>query len=145
MALLGRPWALHNVDDVERFAAQIIERRRLHWLQPHERDDLLTYLVEAAWELSLRWQPNGYAFSQWARPTLERRTTDWLRSTFFDARYVSEPPELVSLDVDDSERDRLGSSFAGGGLDDSSYRLADQLRCLQTRGRRPARGNDQLG
>jgi len=93
MALLGRPWALHNVDDVERFAAQIIERRRLHWLQPHERDDLLTYLVEAAWELSLRWQPNGYAFSQWARPTLERRTTDWLRSTFFDARYVSEPPE----------------------------------------------------
>jgi hypothetical protein len=143
MALLGRPWALHNIDDVERFASRIVERRRLHWLQPHERDDLLTYPVEAAWELSLRWQPNGYAFSQWARPTLERRTTDWLRSTFFDARYVSEPPELVSLD--DSEHDELGAALAGSSVDDGSYRLADQLRCLQARSRRPGRGDGRLG
>jgi hypothetical protein len=143
MAPLGRPWALHNVNDVERFAAQIVERRRLHWLQPHERDDLLCWLIECAWELSLRWQPNGYAFSQWARPTLDRRTTDWLRSTFFDARYVSEPAELVSLD--DSEHDDLGAALSGSSVDDGSYRLADQLRALQARSRRPSRGNGRLG
>ena len=145
MALLSRPLVLWNIDDTERFASKIVERRRLDWLLPHERDDLVVYLVETAWELSLRWQPNGYAFSQWARPTLERRTTDWLRSTFFDARYVSEPPELVPLDADDPEHDRLGTTLAGSSLGNGEHRLAAELRSLEARSRRPGGRNDWLG
>ena len=54
-----------------------------------------SFLVETAWELCLRNEPMGFAFSQWIRPTLDKRVTDWLRREFFDARYVSEPPELA--------------------------------------------------
>jgi hypothetical protein len=137
--IIAGPWALHNVEDVERFAARIVERKRLDWLQPHERTDLLTFLIETTWELSERYEPIGYEFSQWARPTLDKRVTDWLRKEFFDARYFSEPPELVSLD--DSEHDDLGAALTGSGVDDGSYRLADQLRALKARSRRPGRRN----
>jgi hypothetical protein len=131
------------VEDVERFAARIIERRRLDWLQPHERSDLVTFLIETTWELSERYEPMGYEFSQWARPTLERRTIDWLRREFFDSRYEREPVELVSLD--DSEHDDLGAALSGSSVDDGSYRPADQLRALQARSRRPGGRNGRLG
>jgi hypothetical protein len=133
MALFGEPVVLWNIDDTERFASRIIERRRLDWLLPHERDDLVVFLVETAWKLSLRYEPMGFAFSQWVRPTLDRRVTDWLRREFFDARYVSQPPELVPLDTDDLEHDRLGAALTGSGLDRDEHRLADELRSLEAK------------
>jgi hypothetical protein len=142
MALFGEPVVLWNIDDAEAFVSRIVERRGLSWLLWHEREALITYLVETAWQLSLRYEPMGFAFSQWARPTLDRRVTDWLRSEFFDARHVSEPPELVPLDANDSELDRLGVALAGSGLDDGASRLADELRSLEARGRRPGGRND---
>jgi hypothetical protein len=145
MALFGEPVVFWNIDDAEAFVSRIVDRRRLHWLLPHERDDLIVFLVETAWELSLRYEPMGFAFSQWIRPTLDKRVTDWLRKEFLDARYFSEPPELVSLDADDSGLNELGAAVAGSSVDDGSYRLADQLRALQTRGRRPSGRNGRLG
>ena len=42
------------MEDTEAFCAKIINEK---WdLRPHERDDLLAYLVATAWELSLRYQ-----------------------------------------------------------------------------------------
>jgi hypothetical protein len=121
------------------------ERRQLHWLSPHEHTDLLVFLIETTWELSERYEPMGFEFSQWARPTLDRRITDWLRKEFFDGRYRDEPPELVSLEADDSGRDLLGAALAGSGLDRGEHRLADQLRSLEARSRRPGGRNGWLG
>jgi hypothetical protein len=144
MGLFGEPVVLWNIDDAEAFASRIVERRRLNWLLPHERDDLVVFLVETAWELSLRYEPMGFAFSQWARPTLDKRVTDWLRREFFDARYVSGPPELVPLDADDPEHDRLGVALTGSGVDRGEHRLAAELRALQARGRRPVGRDGRL-
>jgi hypothetical protein len=142
MALFGEPVVLWNIDDAERFASRIVERRRLDWLQAHERDDLVVFLVETAWELSLRYEPMSFAFSQWVRPTLDRRVTDWLRREFFDARYVSGPPELVPLD--DPEHDRLGAALTGSSVDHGEHRLAAELRSLEARARRPGGRNGRL-
>jgi hypothetical protein len=122
MALLNRKYALLGIEDVEAFCARIVERRRLDWLLWHERDALITYLVEVCWEQSRRFEPRGYPFSQWVRPTLELRTVDWIRATlgrskwqFAGHAYERERPEFVSLDADDSEHDRLGTALPGSG------------------------------
>jgi hypothetical protein len=158
MALLSGKYSLLGIEDVEAFAARIVDRRRLDWLLPHERDDLVVWLVEECWRLSLRFSPQGYPFSQWVRPTLERRVVDWLRSPanrrlgsgrtrwkFGDSEYERPLTEVVSLDADDSERDRLGALVAGGSLESGEHRLAAELRDLEARARRPGRGADRLG
>jgi hypothetical protein len=147
----GSRFALYDIDDVERFTASIVQRSRFK-LDAHERDELHAYLIETAWELSRDFRPGGISFSTYAGGTLRLRCVDWHRSRFGRQRWVFrdriyERPrvELVSLDADDSEHDRLESTFTGGGLDDGEHRMADQLRDLQTRSRRPGGRDDWLG
>ncbi|MBA2359823.1 MAG: hypothetical protein H0V79_02620 [Actinobacteria bacterium] len=149
---MGSKFSLLGIDDVEAFCARVVEKRRLDWLDYHEREALIVYLVEVTWELSERFQPRGYPFSQWLRSTLERRCIDWLRkefgrtkSQFSDGSYERKPTEFVSFDADDSEHDLLGAALGGGSVDDGEHRLADQLRSLDARGRRRGRRDDGMG
>lgn len=124
--MLNGTLELHNIRDVEGFTDRIINRRRLHWLQPHEREDLHVYLIETCWELSVRFEPNGWPFSKWAGPTLNSRVTDWLRREFFDGRYVDAPTQIVPLDG-------LGEAEFGRQADFAADRSPDLVRVLGQR------------
>ena len=94
----------------------------------------------------------GKNFSGYALHILRQRVIDWDRKRlgrtkwqFKDKTYERPRPQLVSLDADDSLRDRLESSVARSGLDDDAHRLADELRTLDKRSRRPGRREDWLG
>jgi hypothetical protein len=149
--LLGSRFALHDIEDVEGFTASIVQRVRFR-LSPHEREELHVYLIETAWEISRNFRPGGITFSSYAGTTLRLRCVDWHRSRFgrqrwaFQARVYERPRvELVSLDADDSERDRLEASLPGSSLDDGEHRMADELRLLDKRGRRPGGRDEWLG
>jgi hypothetical protein len=151
VTLLNSTFTLHDIRDVESFTARIVERTGLR-LSVDDREQLHVYLIEECWELSTRFQPSRISFSSYAGTNLRLRAVDWQRERFGRTRWVFkdrvyERPrvELVSLDADDSLRDRLGSSFTGGGLDDGEHRLADQLRDLDKRSRRPGRGDELVG
>jgi DNA-directed RNA polymerase specialized sigma24 family protein len=79
--LLSGRYSLLGIDDVEGFCAAIILRSQVD-LAHHEHEDLLAYLVETAWELSLDFEPGGISFSTYAGTTLRRRVIDWQRQRF---------------------------------------------------------------
>jgi hypothetical protein len=95
----------------------------------------------------------GQSFSTYATSTLYRRVVDWQRQrcgrtrwAFGNGRvYERKRPELVSLDADDSVGSELVSAQPGSSLDDGEHRMADELRLLDSRGRRPGGRDDWLG
>src|SRR6266496_4464581 len=98
--------ALHDVRDVEALAAFVIGRSGLE-LSQQDNEELLTYLIELTWELSLRYDNNGISFSTWATATLKRRVIDWQRRDggrtrwqFADRTYERELPRFVQADDD---------------------------------------------
>lgn len=118
--MLNGTLTLHDIQDVEAFAAAILHRRGL---TPTE--DLLAYLVEEAWKLSRRYDPRtGSRFSAWAKLTLERRLIDIARQ-HDDHRYSSRRPTLVHLD------DPLAASLPGSDLDDPAHSDPDLQRILE--------------
>jgi hypothetical protein len=150
MPLLQRPWQLHDITDVERFCSRIIERRNLD-LRYHDQEELLAYLIETCWELSQTGEWSR-SFSGWVHPYLRARVVDWQRQrngrtkwTFRDRVYERQLPVVVSLDADDSLRDRLDESVAGSSLDGDALGFAADMRILDKRGRRPGRRNNWLG
>ena len=88
----------------------LLNARLAEWnakLSPELYEDALAYLIEKAWELSLRYRPTPeLTFSTYSRRILRSRVVDWYRHTFHDARYVTGVVE-VSLsaltDVDEEE------------------------------------------
>src|SRR5215207_1858363 len=105
MSLLGRPLALHDVDDAERLCSHVANRAGLS-LRPHQWDELITYLIGECWRLSLRYEPgkgSTTTFSGWATTNLRFRLNDWLRSPQGGGwgqqyRNGNTRPELLSLD-----------------------------------------------
>jgi hypothetical protein len=151
VSLLNAKYSLLGIADVEAFTARIVERSGLR-LSPEDREELHVYLIEEAWLLSERYRPGGVSFSTVAGTTLRLRVVDWKRARWGRTRwafsghtYERERPQLVSLDADDPEHDRVGTTLSGGSLDDGASRLADELRALDKRGRRPSRRRDWLG
>jgi hypothetical protein len=151
MALLSQRWSLWDVGDVEALCWSIVKRYRLE-LNHHEREDLVTYLIETCWSLSVRYEPGGITFCTYATNNLKLRVVDWERQRFGrrtwkfkNAVYERPQVELVSLDADESFRDRLESSVAGSGLDDDASSFASDMRTLSERARRPGRRDEWLG
>src|SRR6266496_3773256 len=100
--------ALHDVEDVEALAAYVIQRSGVE-LSYHEHEELLSYLVEVTWELSLRYEEGiiRKGFSLWATTTLKRRVVEWQRRDgrrtrwqFADRTYERELPRFVQADDD---------------------------------------------
>jgi hypothetical protein len=148
--LLGSRLALHDVEDVERFCAAIVQRSRFN-LGHYEHEDLTSYLIEECWQLSLRFEPGGIRFSTYAGNTLGKRCHDWFRTHngrtkwAFKDRVYERPPRPQFISLDHPECDRLGSSLGSSSLDDDEHRLADELRRLRARARRPGGRDDWLG
>jgi DNA-directed RNA polymerase specialized sigma24 family protein len=129
---------LFDVDDVFGLAHGIVSRSGLH-LSWHDREDLVAYLAELAWELSLTYDAGRGSFSNFATVRLRQRTTDWMRQRkgrtvwkFKTHTYVRPRVDLVSLD---GGRDPLAESLAAldrdledGGGPACSGLLADRDR-----------------
>lgn len=150
MRLLNGKLELLGIDDVEQFCGFVVQRSGLR-LSAHDQEELTVWLIEECWRLSLRYQAGGITFSTWARHTLSRRVVDWQRSRYctrwvFKGHVHERPrPQLVSLDADDEERDRVESSFAASSVDGDTSGFAADMRALGARARRPGGRYDPLG
>jgi hypothetical protein len=151
--LLHGVLTLHDVRDAELLCRRIISRSRFA-PQSSDHEELLTYLNEECWSLSLRYEPGRtISFNTYATRTLSKRIIDWQRQrygrtrwAFSDGRvYERKRPKLVSLDGDDSNGSPMVETLPGSSLDDGAHRLADELWSLDKRGRRPGGGDDWLG
>ena len=151
--MLAGKLALHDVRDTEALCVSVLRRSRLE-LSSHDFEDALSFLIEAAWKLSLGYQRGDRpaSFSSYAAPILQRRVTDWQRKTkgrtrwtFRDHIYERPRPILVSLDSVTPELDRLGASLdpRAGDLEDGGDPAFGGLQAGGDRQR--ARDLDALG
>src|SRR4030095_2971081 len=159
--ILNGTFSLHEMEDVETWCSHIIRRTNLV-LTDQDREDLLTYLIETAWQLSLTYQHGDprfpTRFSVYAGGILPLRITDWRRQRWGRTTwqwngntYRRRAPILVSLDepyhyvdqnADDSvSRPELGGSFLIQPLDDTPPSSPDLMRLLRT-GARPTEPPD---
>ena len=139
---------LHDVADAEGLCARIIQRSSLT-LSFHEHEDLLAFLVETAWELSLSYEPGDLSFppnfSTYANTILSRRCFDWKRGQgrtrwqFANRTYERTLPVFTTLD------DRPDNADSTSTVDVDRVRQLDLGRLLGTRGCGPARRNGEMG
>ena len=125
--MLNSKLALHDVEDVEALAKDVIRKSGLT-LDAYAYEDLLAYLVETAWELSIAWEParvQPYGrFSHECYRRLALRVTDWHRRRNGRTRwqfsgYVHERtiPTVVPLeDRGDGADDCVALDLAERGL-----------------------------
>src|SRR4051812_36883173 len=126
--MLNGRLALCDVDDVEAFCAAVIPNTWRGRLTTDDREQLLTWLIETAWELSVVYRPGGISFSTYAGNTLRRRIHDWLRNRdgrtvwkFKDRTHHRPRPTLVSFDNDGE----LGTSVGDFSVDGPEHRVSD--------------------
>jgi hypothetical protein len=153
---------LHDIRDADAFVGRVIVRSHLE-LDYHRRERLHQFLLIALWRLSQTYDANGRPsnFSGIAGAILPKRIIDWQRSPEEGGRtiwtkprsgsgkqyadsYERQRPQLVSID-DDPEHGDVGATLSGGSLDDGEHRLADELRSLRKRARRPSRREPWVG
>jgi len=106
--LLRGKLTLHDVRDAEGLCARILERANLEQSY-HDREDLLAFLIETAWELSLEFNADGGrnpSFSSYVTKVLRVRLIDWQRAggkrtrwQFSDRTYERQLPEFVPFDA----------------------------------------------
>jgi hypothetical protein len=114
VSLLGRPWTLREVADVEAFARRILEaklqRREAH-LRPDLYDEALCFLLEVAVKADRAYDATyGGSFEQYLGWKLGLGCVDFYRWEFGrtrwqfrDSLHTRERPDLVSLDAGSSE------------------------------------------
>src|SRR4030095_237585 len=147
--ILNGTFSLHEMEDVETWCSHIIRRTNLV-LTDQDREDLLTYLIETAWQLSLTYQHGDPRFpprfSVYAGGILPLRITDWRRQRWGRTTwqwngntYRREAPVLVSLNHEpDTE---LGRAHTREPMDGTPPRSPDLMRLLRT-GARPTEPPD---
>ncbi len=128
MALLRGRFALHDVDDVEKFCGRILDDQQRALgvrLRPHDSEDALAFLVSECWRLSLRYDRSAaHSFSKYARAQLKLRFVDYLRSKLGRTRWsqsdrgrVERPRrEVLSLDRLVDEGGELVGGIGAGTL-----------------------------
>jgi hypothetical protein len=127
--MLNGRLALWDISDVESFCAAVVPRSWRNQLSQDDREQLLTWLIETAWELSVVYTPGGISFSTFAGNTLRRRIHDWLRNRdgrtvwkFKDRTHHRPRPTLVSLNNDDGG---LVGSVGDFSVDGPEHRVSD--------------------
>jgi hypothetical protein len=102
MAMLNGTLQLHDVADAEAAIQNIIEdylRQRRAYLREHDREELASYLLMVAWELSTTHDKSrGWSFSKRLYHVGSLRITDWYRGRFHDLR-SPKPALALSLDA----------------------------------------------
>ena len=134
---------LHDVKDTEALCGKVVARSGLR-LTPDQHERLVTYLIETAWELSLRYRPGTGStanFASWCTVILRKRVVDWIRTE--QGRYPR--PEVVSLDAErilthgDGHR-FMGSADTDRARDTTPDRSPDLMRAIRGRSSSAARG-----
>jgi DNA-directed RNA polymerase specialized sigma24 family protein len=95
--VLASKFALHDVRDAVALCGNVIAKSGLK-LDHHQHEDLLAFLLEECWLLSLRYERgrgSTSTFAGWASYILRRRVVDWLRAQ----RGRGYRPEIVSLEI----------------------------------------------
>jgi hypothetical protein len=120
VSLLGRPWTLRDVGDVEAFARRILEakleRRGAH-LRPDLYDEALCFLLEVAVKADRAYDATyGGSFEQYLGWKLGLGCVDFYRREFGrtrwqfrDSLHTRERPDLLSLDAESSEGELDGA------------------------------------
>jgi hypothetical protein len=173
MSLLGRPWALHDVEDVERLVRTALDdglRARGAHLRVHQYDDALAFLLGAAWEISERWEPGrgGVAFATFLYRTIRLRLVDWWRAEFGRSKWqfsngahVRERPVIYSIEREtgvsggdprhntaassDIVTGELARAYAEKSSDPATDRCPDLSRLLTGGSRQLVRDLAELG
>jgi hypothetical protein len=142
MSLLGRPFPLEDVDDIERLCRSLLRDISDH-LQWWQYDDCLSDLIGRAWEIHERWDRErtpsfrqyltfrirSYEIPDLARHYLKRTKWQWGEHS-----YVRERPAVLSLNAGD-ERE-LGESDAVYSILPPPDRAAHfRARVVRERGR----------
>lgn len=117
MPMLTGTLELHDIDNVERFCADIAHKRhekiRAAFAQAgrnygtHAQEDFLAYLIDACWQLSLTYRPGGIRFSTYAGHHLRHHVVEnFLRTElgrtvwkFKTHTYERPRPIIESLDA----------------------------------------------
>jgi hypothetical protein len=100
VTLLGPPRRLLDIDDLETFCSGVISKvvaANGSTLSQEKRDAAVSWMIGAAFILSIKYRPGVGTFHGYAARYLELRTADWYRQTFGDAR-AKHRAEEVSLD-----------------------------------------------
>ena len=153
MTLLARRYELLDVSDVEGVCWSTIKRSTAaRVLREDEREDLCAWLIGIAWQASLTYERGNHEsrFGRHLAELLPRRIIDYVRKErgrtkwqFSGGKsYERARPRLVSLDVDDSVRDRLEQAQQHGSVDGDPSGFADKLRALDRRSSGPGRYQD---
>lgn len=87
MPMLGGRCVLHGAD-IEKVARRAmndgVRMFRIQWLDERDREELLSYLIAAGYELSLKWNPDhpraSRRFADHAGFILPRRVASWYRA-----------------------------------------------------------------
>jgi hypothetical protein len=148
VALLNGKYSLLGIEDVERFAGSAISRSKyVHRLNAEQRESLAVYVIEEVWRSSLRFDSERNAdFATFAYVVASRSVIDWFRLEFgrttwkFKTHtYERKLPQLVSLDADNSERDRMEQPLGAGRGDPATDSAAafDGLHRASPRRRSP--------
>jgi DNA-directed RNA polymerase specialized sigma24 family protein len=154
VSLLGRTWALHDLENVENFVVKVLDdtlRARGAYLQRHEYEDAVSFLLGAAWTLSEQWDPGrGVSFSSFAYRTLRLRVVDWYRAEFGRSKWqfangthVRERPAVLS--IDDPDGNPLVDTLRTRAGDPTDDRDPDLERVLAGGDRQVARDLELLG
>jgi hypothetical protein len=152
--LLGRPYSLNGISDVEGFVARIIQRSGIQPPPPWTEEDFLADLVGYVYEISLEYQPGPASFASWAGVKVRRETVNWIRRrrgrTIWRGKhlitegnpegvYERKLPEFVSLDAGLGNAEPKGT---GNGQVDC---IPDLARLLAAGSRARAGDFDALG
>jgi hypothetical protein len=111
--VLSSKLSLHDVDDVERFAARVLDLQLGKWrahLRADDRESAHAYLISECWLLSERYDPTrNTSFSKYAHNTLKLRLVDWYRAHYGDSRHGRSGEQPLSLNAPaDAEHNDIG-------------------------------------
>jgi DNA-directed RNA polymerase specialized sigma24 family protein len=143
-------WVVHGVDAGE--LCRSVARKYFAsnpGLNPSDREDLESYLLEHVWRLGERYAPTTRSarFDSYAGAILQRRCVDWRRSRYRRTRwqwsdgrsYERRHPAVVILDAG-ADGDRLADTLAADGGDPAVDHLADAVEGFDVNA---ARGRDR--
>lgn len=161
MSTLAGTLALRNVEDVEALVRKVADDRLRFWgarLRDWDHEDLVSYLIGVAWELSERYDPTldrNPNFAAYASRICTLRCADWFRQRFGDTRH-GERPIVLSLDAAgatgggtetgaDGGGGRLVDALSSSEGDPARDRSPDLVGALQRRGGEASRPLEALG
>jgi hypothetical protein len=137
-----------RIEDVEALVRKVSEDVLRKWgarLENWRKDELVSYLIGVAWEVSGRYDPakdKKPNLAAYVSRIVSFRVADWYRQTFGDTRH-GEKPIVLSLDApatldsgypDAEGADRLVDTLAASTGDPSVDRAPDLVRVLLDRG-----------